>query len=270
MSGNQGLSASTCVKSDTIDILNLFDSCARKAESIKEIGCFKSWIRTCVRPLLPHGALACVHGRTYGVGVSLDYVVTVDYPVEHLQAIRNSSGHMDTPLARLWFEQQAPVFFDANHPSIDIPANWLGHFRKHGLRNTAADGVMDKPSCIATYFSFHQLPALNEMVLCSTFKMLTPLLHETFTRVVRNHKEMTASVAYNYNLLTGREQEIATYISQGKSNGHIALLLGVAESTIRNHVSRILDKTGCNNRAGLATAVILQEQNQFGMGTKVL
>lgn len=270
MKGSENSVRYACSQDLSLDRATLIESCTRKAESIYEIDCFKSWIRTCVRPLLPHGALACVHGRTYGVGVSLDYVVTIDYPVEHLQAIRNSSGHMDTPLARLWFEQQIPVFFDENYSSIDIPATWLGHFRKHDLRNTAADGVLDKPNCIATYFSFHQLPALNEMVLCSTFKMLTPLLHKTFTRVVRNHKEMTASVGYNYHLLTGREQEIATYISQGKSNGHIALLLGVAESTIRNHVSRILDKTGCNNRAGLATAVILEEQNRFGMGTKVL
>lgn len=107
-------------------------------------------------------------------------------------------------------------------------------------------------------------------LLCNTFEMLTPLLHKTFTRVVREHKERTAAVAYNYNLLTGREQEIATCISQGKSNGDIAQLLGVSENTIRNHVSRILDRTGCNNRAGLATAVIVQEQNRFGMGTKIL
>jgi len=258
------------VKPDSIDFLNSFESCARQAESIFEIACFKNWIRTCVRPLLPHGALACVHGRIYGVGVSPDYVVTVDFPVEHLQAIRNSSGHMDTPLARLWFEQQAPVFFDPNHPSADIPATWLVHFRKHDLRNTAADGVLDKLNCIATYFSFHRLPTLNEPVLPSTFKVLTLLLHETFTRVVRVHKKSTATVAHNYKLLTGREQEIVVHISQGKSNGDIARLLGVSEHTIRNHVSRILDKTGCNNRAGLATAVTQQEQNQFGMGTKVL
>jgi DNA-binding NarL/FixJ family response regulator len=77
-------------------------------------------------------------------------------------------------------------------------------------------------------------------------------------------------MAHNYIHLTDREQEIATHISQGKSNGDIALLLGVSENTIKNHVSRIFDKLGCGNRTGLATAVILQEMNQFGMGTKVL
>lgn len=255
---------------DSVSDAKRLDTCARETESIVDIPGFKQWTRDCIRPLLPHGALACVHGRMYGVGISLDYVVTIDYPVEHLQAIRNSSGHMDTPLARLWYEQQAPVFFDAEHPFPDVPPTWLAHFRKHDLRNTAADGVLDRIDCIATYFSFHRLPVLDEPNLRCTFQVLTPLLHRTFTRVVREHRARTDSMAYNFNLLSGREQEIAAWISQGKSNSDIGVLLGVSENTVRNHVSRILDKTGCGNRAGLATQVILQQQHQFGMGTKVL
>ncbi len=65
----------------------LFDSCARNAATIEKIDCFKNWIRTCVRPLLPHGALACVHGRTHGLGVSVEYIVTVDFPVEYLSSL---------------------------------------------------------------------------------------------------------------------------------------------------------------------------------------
>src|ERR1017187_6331962 len=99
-------------KHELLDSIALFDSCVNEAAQVREIDGFKNWIRNSVRPLLPHGALACVHGRIYAVGVDLDYVVTIDYPVEHLAAIRNASGHMDTPLARRWIEQQAPVFFD--------------------------------------------------------------------------------------------------------------------------------------------------------------
>lgn len=249
-----------------------FAACAREAASVDDIDSFKQWIRNAVRPLLAHGALACVHGRLYGIGVSLDYVVTIDYPVEHLIAIRNASGHMDTPLARRWFEQQAPVFFDADNPPPDTPETWLGHFRKHGLVNTAADGVLDRARCIATYFSFHQLLSLDEARLCATFQSLTPLslLHDTFARVIRLHQQRADPLIDYYSFLTSREREIAKWISQGKSNGSIATLLEVSENTIKHHISRILDKTGCGNRAGLAAAIILQEQHRFGMGTKVL
>lgn len=248
----------------------LFDRCVHEAEQINEIGTFKNWIRETVRPLLPHGALACVHGRIYGLGLALDYVVTIDYPVEHLTTIRNASGHMDSPLARRWFEQQSPIFFDGDNPWPDLPDTWLGHYRNFGLVNTAADGVVDKINCIATYFSFCRLPSLDEKSLGTTFQTLTPLLHETFARVIRCHRERAAPLVNYYSLLTNREQEIVTWISHGKSNSEIAKLLGVAENTIRNQVSRILDKTGCSNRAGLAVASILQGQHQFGAGTKIL
>lgn len=247
-----------------------FDICVRDAKHVHDIDSFKEWVRNSVRPLLPHRALACAYGRLYGAGVSLDYVVTIDYPTEHLTAIRNASGHMDTPLARRWFEQQAPVIFDASAPSFDTPKAWLENFRKHGLVNAAADGVLDQEECIASYFSFHQLQELEEVAIRDAFRALIPLLHDVFTRTIRTHQERSAPAVNQYQFLTSREKEIATWISQGKSNGDIASLLGVSENTIKNHVSRILDKTGCGNRAGLAAAIILQGQNQFGMGTKVL
>jgi len=247
-----------------------FAHCEREAAGVEEIDDFKDWIRHCVRPLIPHGALACAHGRLHAWGISLDYLVTVDYPTSYLETLRNPWGHMDTPLARWWYERGTSIFFDADHPPADTPAPWLEHFRQHGLRNTAVDGVLDKENSIATYFSFHRLPTLDEVALRSTFKKLTPLLHRTFARVIHRYTEKTTPLAFKCSTLTSREQDIATYISKGKSNSDIALLLNMSENTVRNYVSRIFDKTGCKNRAGLAAAVVLQEQLRFQIGTKVL
>lgn len=63
------------------------DTCRRAAQAVRELEEFKHWTRSHVRRDFPHGALTCVHGRLYGVGVSLDYVITTDYPIEHLEAI---------------------------------------------------------------------------------------------------------------------------------------------------------------------------------------
>jgi len=248
----------------------LLEACRREAKGFQTVEDFKAWTRNSVRPLLPHGALACVHGRTHSAGVSVDYVVAVDYPMEYFQDIRNSSGHMDSPLARCWFEQQSPVFFDAGKPPAYVSTPWLTTFRKHGLRNAAADGVVDAQRCVATYFSFHQLPALREAELRATFQLLIPLMHETFSRVIHLHQERGASLACNYSGLTAREQEILAHINQGQSNVQIASALEVSEFTIRNHISRILDKTGCSNRTALVAAVAAQERERFGMGTKIL
>ncbi|MET3448193.1 hypothetical protein [Ralstonia sp. 1138] len=107
--------------------------CKENAARINDVDALKQWIRTDVRRVLPHGTCAWVHGRLYGVGVSPDYVVAVDYPLAHLRAIRNASGHMDTPLAERWYAQQSPVFFECE-PWPELSAAWLKSFREHELR----------------------------------------------------------------------------------------------------------------------------------------
>jgi DNA-binding CsgD family transcriptional regulator len=196
----------------------------------------------------------------------------VDYPLEYFRDIRNASGHMDSPLARSWFEQRAPVFFNADTPLAHVSTPWLANFCRHDLRNAAADGVVDESRCIATYFSFHRLPEFNEVALRGIFKMLIPLMHEIFARVIQRHQERSASPAGHHSGLTPREQEIVAHISQGKSNAEIASLLHLSEFTVRNQVSRILEKTGCSNRVALAAVVAAQEQERHGLeiGTHVL
>ena len=55
--------------------------------------------------------------------------------------------------------------------------------------------------------------------------------------------------------LTKREEEILTYLAQGKTNKEIGRELYLSEKTIRNHVSRILEKLGLSNRSQAAVYV---------------
>lgn len=78
------------------------DQCLTAAEPVHDIAAFKAWTREFVRPVVGHRHLACGYGRTTSSGVAMDYVVTVDYPNEHLLAIRNTAGGIDTPIMRRW------------------------------------------------------------------------------------------------------------------------------------------------------------------------
>ncbi|WP_128376295.1 response regulator [Streptomyces cavernae] len=49
--------------------------------------------------------------------------------------------------------------------------------------------------------------------------------------------------------LTLRELEVLRWMAEGLSNEEIAALLGIAESTTKTHVKRILQKTGARDRA---------------------
>lgn len=49
--------------------------------------------------------------------------------------------------------------------------------------------------------------------------------------------------------VTPRELEILTLITRGRANKEIAAELGIAEDTVKQHVSRILQKLGASDRA---------------------
>jgi DNA-binding NarL/FixJ family response regulator len=60
--------------------------------------------------------------------------------------------------------------------------------------------------------------------------------------------------------LTPREREVLILIAQGASNDLIRQRLVVSEATVRTHVSRILMKTGCRDRA---QAVVVAYQSRL-------
>ena len=66
-------------------------------------------------------------------------------------------------------------------------------------------------------------------------------------------KERRAAFAEKYGL-TRREEEIAEYLANGKTNGEIADSLKLSENTVRFHVSNLLKKTGMKDRNEVSRA----------------
>lgn len=55
--------------------------------------------------------------------------------------------------------------------------------------------------------------------------------------------------------LTGREKEVAFLVAQGLSNKEICAKLFLSEGTVKNYVSKILDKLNLENRTELAILI---------------
>jgi pimeloyl-ACP methyl ester carboxylesterase/DNA-binding CsgD family transcriptional regulator len=64
--------------------------------------------------------------------------------------------------------------------------------------------------------------------------------------------------------LTGRERDVLEAIAQGLDNGEIAASLGMSEKTVRNHITRVLDKIGVEHRY---QAIV--RAREAGLGTKL-
>ncbi|MEM9280494.1 MAG: LuxR C-terminal-related transcriptional regulator [Verrucomicrobiota bacterium] len=52
--------------------------------------------------------------------------------------------------------------------------------------------------------------------------------------------------------LTPREKEVRHWLSQGKSNEEIAIILGISPHTVKNHLNKVFDKLGVHNRYAAA------------------
>ena len=65
--------------------------------------------------------------------------------------------------------------------------------------------------------------------------------------------------------LTAREADILERIAQGLDNAQIAAHLGLAEKTVRNHITHIFDKIGVENRS---QAIVLAREHGLGQQSR--
>ncbi len=80
-------------------------------------------------------------------------------------------------------------------------------------------------------------------------EMLVPHLHVVIIRALRGVEKPTPQPKMILSLLTLREQETLQWICAGKTNGEIAQLMNVSESTIKNHAQSIFKKLEVSTRA---------------------
>ena len=68
-----------------------------------------------------------------------------------------------------------------------------------------------------------------------------------------------AAAAPGPGALSARERELVTLVAQGRTDAQIAAQLYISIRTVRSHLDRIRDKTGCRRRADL-TRLALQHR----------
>ena len=59
--------------------------------------------------------------------------------------------------------------------------------------------------------------------------------------------------------LSARERELVSLVAQGRTDAQIAAQLYISIRTVRSHLDRIRDKTGCRRRADLTRLALSTE-----------
>jgi len=88
------------------------------------------------------------------------------------------------------------------------------------------------------------------------FRLLANRIHEPVTEAAPAPTQATAAAAPPQDPLTDREAAVLELIAKGQSNRQIAMALHLAEGTVKNHVSRIMQKLHANTRTELAVLVL--------------
>jgi DNA-binding NarL/FixJ family response regulator len=79
-----------------------------------------------------------------------------------------------------------------------------------------------------------------------------PPAHTSDGRAAARSKGDVPSPMYKADALTEKEEKVLQHIAEGMSNRQIANTLFLAEGTVKNYVSRIMDKLHANTRTELA------------------
>ncbi|MEJ2373600.1 MAG: response regulator transcription factor, partial [Sulfurimonas sp.] len=81
---------------------------------------------------------------------------------------------------------------------------------------------------------------------------LPELIIDDLVRVALYSSEQPQKLNSIAEILTPREQDVAYYVAQGKSNKEIAVILDLSADTVKLHLNHIYKKLNIDNRVSLA------------------
>lgn len=120
------------------------------------------------------------------------------------------------------------------------------------LGNAVVHGTMRLPGG-NTFFALFSLPEPPSIRQAHFLDLLLPSLHLSFLRVAARgdgeNKSMTNAPLL---LLTARETEVMRWVTKGKSNYEISVILELSTLTVKNHMQKIYRKLGVHNRVQAA------------------
>lgn len=213
---------------------------------------FFSWLQGSFQYVFPHEVMICGIGDPDGENFSFDSFSSILYPECRAEAATSEHSGVVWRAMDMWQRERRPLMLGEGLLPGDY-GDYLVPFT-HGeanlgevaLTNIAAHGMEGLNGNISTFFCFSHLPQQPGKKHARLLELLVPYLHSALVRVKMRGGDVLVKK------FTGREHEVLQWVKKGKTNGEIALILGISLYTVKNHVQSILRKLNAQNRSHAA------------------
>lgn len=196
-----------------------------------------SSLASAVAPLVPHEFSAC---GSYNV---TRHFLQVDYTSfdKELNGLYVSQGFVTDPSIQLLERTQIGTVSSEDSPELEVPKEVTGLKLDFGVRTCLSVGVRGVLGA-CSYFALSNFDQRQIWKLRSIMQILGPHFHLAYMRATTS-QEGNPILSKRADLTT-REQEIMRWVSEGKTNWEISVILRVSLNTVKFHLKNIYQKFG--------------------------
>ncbi len=219
------------------------------------------WLQGDMQRYLAHDMLVAVWGDFAGGALRHDVISAMP----EVRSLNSDAADINSLMSGLYTKWQyfghRPYSFSTQEIGFQVPSSSIqspmGTALKK-MRSALVHGVLDKRgsnNCLYATFSAQADAAENSraaipMVLPyidMALRQVTHLPHQ-LPKAVQSESEALTQLAQDTGL-SERELEVLQWVTAGKTNPEIGLILDLSEFTIKNHLKRIFKKLDVINRA---------------------
>jgi transcriptional regulator EpsA len=241
------------------------------AVEIRTRPAFFSWVQGKFQSMLAHEVLVCGLADHSARGLKFEWVGSFPISEERFAQLCRADGGLLYSLVTMWQQGDQATLLLGSEPgrgSAPETQRVLSEIREFGLGNSLADGFVGldgRPFC---FFAFFKMPAPPCLRTARVLRIWLPYLYAAWLRVASGEATRAEPHAGRIRgVLTAREVEILNWVGKGKTNGHIARILGIGETTVATHLERIFRKLGVRSRAqAVARGMTLNLEQGSGPG----
>jgi transcriptional regulator EpsA len=221
---------------------------------------FFVWTQGSLQLLLPHKVAICGSYERGRKQVRLEVFNSIVVPASLLEMLTDGRSPLMQHIVNAWIDNSGrPLLVQLSTLSGRSITAASAALEAAGFKELLVHGVSrpQRNNEIETLFVFTSPGASVSAPAVDCAELLLPHLHRTYLRVQSVEREISevrhASIrpkrGYSSANISERECQVLGWVREGMSNQEIATQLGISPLTVKNHVQRILQKLGANNRA---------------------